>query len=84
MTKEKLLEILEEHPEAKKALMLLFPEMFEHVNLSAIENWEANDLISIRNSVEYKDVAFWLNDEDYHWAFKRDSEDCLCLIPTKK
>ena len=41
-------------------------------------------MIEIRNRYEYCDKAFWLNDVYFNWEIKKDSNDNLCLIPTKK
>lgn len=41
-------------------------------------------MIEIRNRFEYCDKAFWLNDVYFNWEIKKDSNDNLCLIPTKK
>lgn len=40
--------------------------------------------IQIRNTHEYKDKAIFLSRVCYNWELKEDSEDNLCLIPTKK
>jgi hypothetical protein len=57
------------------------------VYLSNIEFEEllkhSNDLIDVRFEHEYKDKAFYLN-ENYNWELKKDSVGLLCLIPTKK
>ena len=39
--------------------------------------------ISQRYRCKYANKSFWLNDE-YNWEIKRDEDDVLCLIPTKK
>lgn len=42
-----------------------------------------NEFLTIRNCFEYTNKAFWLNDK-FNWEIKKDSDDELCLIPTKK
>ena len=42
-----------------------------------------NDFIEVRDNFEYKNKSFYLND-DFNWEIKKDSNDILCLIPTKK
>lgn len=83
ITKDKILEAIEAYPESKKALMVLFPECFEQVNLSTL-HISTNEMIDIRAEREYRGVAFYLNDEEFNWEYKRDSGGYLCLIPTKK
>jgi len=39
--------------------------------------------IQIRDSGEYKNKAFYL-DNDYNWEVKKDNENILCLILTRK
>ncbi len=40
-------------------------------------------LIALRTKCEYGDKSFWLN-SNYNWEIKRDTDNVLCLIPTKK
>jgi hypothetical protein len=43
-----------------------------------------NDLlIGLRITREYSNKSFWLN-PNYNWELKQDSDNVLCLIPTKK
>jgi hypothetical protein len=42
-----------------------------------------NEFLTIRNCFEYTNKAFWLNDK-FNWEIKKDSDDELCLIPTRK
>jgi hypothetical protein len=42
-----------------------------------------NEFLTIRSCFEYTNKAFWLNDK-FNWEIKKDSDDELCLIPTKK
>lgn len=43
----------------------------------------SNTFIQIRNAVEYRDKAFYL-DKSYNWEIVKDSMGMLCLLPTKK
>lgn len=69
-----------------KEQKLIVSKYLKHTNYSIdIEklNFTDNYLMEIRNSGEYKHKAFWLSDE-YHWEIKIDSDEDICLIPTKK
>jgi len=52
-------------------------ELFQH------DGSILSTLIAIRESQEYEDKAFYLNDL-FDWNLHRDSEGVLCLIPTKQ
>jgi len=43
----------------------------------------SDNTLSIRDSGEYYNTAFYLTD-NFNWELKRDSQEKLCLIPTKK
>jgi mRNA-degrading endonuclease RelE of RelBE toxin-antitoxin system len=43
----------------------------------------SDNTLSIRDSGEYTNNAFYLTD-NFNWELKRDSQEKLCLIPTKK
>lgn len=43
-----------------------------------------DQLIDIRDSDEFRNKAFWLNDSQHNWEIKKDRKGLLCLIPTKK
>ena len=43
-----------------------------------------NGAVLIRGGGEYRDKSFFIDDMSYNWELKKDSEDNLCLIPTKK
>jgi hypothetical protein len=40
-------------------------------------------LIALRAKCEYGNKSFWLN-SNYNWEIKQDTDNVLCLIPTKK
>jgi hypothetical protein len=42
-----------------------------------------DSLIALRTKCEYGNKSFWLN-SNYNWEIKRDTDNVLCLIPTKK
>jgi vacuolar-type H+-ATPase subunit I/STV1 len=46
--------------------------------------FDDNSFIQFRDFGEYKNKAFYLDDDSYNWELKKDSENMLCLIPTKK
>ena len=47
------------------------------------DGYKANSMIAVRSGLEYVNKAFYLNDE-FGWEIKKDSNDYLCLIPTRK
>jgi hypothetical protein len=42
-----------------------------------------DSLIALRTKCEYGNKSFWLN-SNYNWEIKRDTDNVLCLLPTKK
>ena len=43
-----------------------------------------HNLIQIRNNGQYENIAFYLEDDYYHWEMIKDEMGHLILLPTKK
>ena len=52
-------------------------------HLAKPQNVMSDNTLSIRDSGEYYNTAFYLTD-NFNWELKRDSQEKVCLIPTKK
>jgi len=86
ITPDKVLSAAKKCPQAKEVLKEMFPEVFEedkYFDLSNTTIYSPQVGIAIRCSGEYAKKSFWLNDS-WNWIIVKDSEDKLCLIPTKK
>lgn len=89
LTKETILKMAEESSEVKKSLKKAFPDVFEdekYLEITSDNRVFGNRggmLLERRIAGEFKNKAFWLN-SGFNWEIKRDNEDVMCLIPTKK
>lgn len=98
ISKERVLEAASKCSTAKETLKTLFPEVFEEEDkyfdfsdtpalvLDPSINFPtgfSNASILIRKDGEYEDKGFFLNPY-LRWEIKKDSENALVLIPTRK
>jgi hypothetical protein len=97
-SKEQILEAAKTSPEARKALIELFPEIFQekkYFDLSKLpkplfSNEDARsagfydkNFLQVRKYDTYANKAFYLSNH-YNWELVEDETGMLCLIPTKK
>lgn len=87
ITREKVLEAAGKCSTAADILKTLFPEAFDRsvdcrdfpqITLEGISN-----VMECRERYEYAGHAIYLNNT-FNWELKKDSNNMLCLIPTKK
>ncbi len=77
-------EIKQKIAELQDAVKRLEEEAKEEDNSVDVDGEFMERYLEVRESSEYKDKAIFLSRVCYNWELKEDSEDNLCLIPTKK
>ena len=77
-------EIKQKIAELQDAVKKLEEEAKETDNSVVVDKKFMNGAVLIRGGGEYRDKSFFIDDMSYNWELKKDSEDNLCLIPTKK
>lgn len=73
----------EGYKDASEAQKRVLDGIFGKSKEVQVPSVNADGILCDRGAGEYKGIAFYLSDH-YNWEIKKDSYDCLCLIPTNK